>query len=473
MLRFCEHSLTFLHLSLIAWVQEKTPILDGASDDPVPVDFAPSPFFAAALGHLLLPPPPPQPLSMKKVITQTGTQSSDATLPSAAKGRDPGLSPRIVPCRADASNRADASKLHVHQSPQSATALPSPRLKRLNLGDFANVMAGKTCIPANGRNYAATSQEAVRTADASSLRPEELPTTPKSPSDHAAASSTAAANSLPSISSIADTNVLSSDIKTQLMSGFISSLSPPITCHRHDFSSLPVPSFPTPRGSAWSLPPPSLRRFSRRVDDGAVEHVALQRLTSSPRQGDGQILVVSDDNDDDRIIRGAAGIRLEVVPSDVFHLQLGPISFEQQQQQQTTHRPIIKPTHQSDSPRLKRHVQKPIKGPAIAAASSTTAETAAHLPPLSAIPILLNPAAHLFQPTFNLTHSRDGAAVLAAPPPSAERPKPTAKNSPRRGCDLPWQFSQPPLESPKLPPSAEDEFGKFATFTKLVKLEQM
>ncbi len=336
-------------------------------------------------------------------------------------------------------------------------------MKRLNLVDFVVAESGMMWMEAGGGGRvvsAAKNQELFGAA-------EELPTTPSldSPSDAAAV---AVAGVTLSSSSAAAIPFQSSDIKSQLISGsFISCLSPPT--FSHDFSSLPPLPLPSPR-SVWSLPPPSLRRNARRLED-AVKDVQ-PRICSTPRLADA--FVLDDTSLDDGGIGGTSGTFVEDALSDAsdynsLQLRLGPIGVQQQQQQQQqpTQQPDLKRTTQVDSPRPKREVARLRKGSTVAAAAAAAAASAAasDIPTLSALPV-----AHLNFQTFTFADSRGIIQKAAAPPPSAECYAGSARPSPRHA---PACFS--PLQS-TLPQRAGEDAEKSATesavFAKLVKMER-
>lgn len=342
---------------------------------------------------------------------------------------------------------------------------------------------------ASGAGSATRQQQPFAGAVAHALHPEELPSTPKSPSDSAAAPVAADAKH-PSSGSASATNTSASDIKSQLISGgFIAHLSLPILSH--DFNRLPPPVLPSPRGPVWSLPPPSLRRFNRRTgsDDGVV--AVEQRLTASPRtineaemRGGGQIFVVSDDgfDEDGHGGRVAAEQRFEVLSSDVVDdhppLRLGPISIqqqqhEQQQQHQPPHRPHPKCAIHIHSPRMKHQFQKP-QISAVAAASTTTHTVG--IPAQSA-----NPVVHMFRQTLNFSDPGSVQSIacsrISALPPSTKHAAGSAKHSPRRGNYVASEPHSTPLNSNSAPlVCSQLETAKsateYATFSNLVKLEQ-
>jgi hypothetical protein len=368
----------------------------------------------------------------------------------------------------------------------------------LNFVDLNDAEAGKRWMHASGAGSATRQQQPFAGAVAHVLHPEELPSTPKSPSDSAAA---AVSSKNPPAASATSTSA--SDIKSQLISaGFIAHLSPPF--FSHDFNRLPPPALPSPRGPVWSVPPPSLRRFNRRSDESVV--VAQQRLTASPRpineaemRGGGQVFVVSDDgfDEDGHGRRVAAEQQCEVISSDVFDdhlpLQLGPISIQQQQleqqqqyqqqqqheqqqqqqQQQPPHRPHPKCAAHIHSPRMKHQFQKPQISSA--AAASTTSHIAG-IPTHSA-----NPVVHLFRQTLNFSDPGSVKSTaysrISAWPQSTKHAAGSAKHSPRRGNQVASEPHSTPLNSISAPlVCSQLEAGKsaaeYATFSNLVKLEQ-
>jgi hypothetical protein len=441
----------------VSWSEENAPILVGTLDDPVSVDMPPAPVIAAALGHLLLCPPPiPSPPS-KNICPR-------APADDAARAKGHSLSPRI-----------SALKAETNQPVLPAGyARPSPRIKRLNLLDFVVAESGMMWMEAGGRGgavSAAKNQELFgAAAAANSMRPEELPTTPSlhSPSDAAAA---AVAGAALSSSSAAALLFQSSDIKSQLISGsFISCLSPPT--FSHDFSSLPPPPLPSAR-SVWSLPPPSLRRHARRLEDAAKE--VQPRICSTPRLADA--FVLGENSLDDDGIGDTYGTIAEDALSDAFdynasQLRLGPIGAQQQQQRQQrqppTQHPNLKCTTQVASPRPKPEVARLRKGSTVAAAAAAAAASASaaasNIPSLSAVPV-----AHVNFQTLTFADSCGIIQNAAAPPPSAEFFAGSARPSPRHApaCSS-LQLTLPQRAGE----DAEKSATESAVFAKLVKMER-
>jgi hypothetical protein len=465
------------HFSLASWAQENESVLAETADDLVPVVVQLSPVIAAALGHLLQ-------ASPALVLSSSNRSNSRQAAAQDIKAKSlssQSFSPRIH------AQKVDANKSLVQAMPVF-TGKPSPRLKRLNLGDFVLAESGRKWMDIGEALNPAKQQELLGSAAANSLRPEELPTTPSlnSPSNAAMAAVTGTAASG---CSVAAPCVLSSDIKFQLIFGaFISGKSAPTISH--DFSSLQPPTLPSPR-SVWSLPPPSLRHFPRRVCQ--VEEIAKESesrlspspaLVPAPHRQQGQVLVISDEkcHDLDGDV-GTSGMSVAKVFSDTFdrntwQLRLGPISAQQKQQlqQQPPHCPEPKRISQSDSPRLKYLVAKPIKGPTVASATiaAATSNTAfSDVPPLSAVAI-----AHLNFQTLAFADSidtrRNQSVQKSVPLPSVESASCSAIVFPRQASSEPLVSSRPLFSSmlPNTGEVAENTAKESTTFAKLVKLEQ-
>jgi hypothetical protein len=281
----------------------------------------------------------------------------------------------------------------------------------------------------------------------------------------------------------------------------------------HDFCSLP-PSVPSPRAfnSFRSLPPASFHRFSRRAknvfersqgahrsgaskeQDGGLQ---LEVSTSSVESGE-RILVLSENGDDRGESHEASEKLSDVIQCDDSRfdcksqeLKLVPLSQQQlheqlhqqlhhhhhhhHQQQQQQQQPIRNLAPQLESPRLKHQVSKPIIRSTVSGASrSATFSTAAAAVAEVTIPnsqVLLNT-----QTKSSLSNVQRIVHASAAPPANVLQDATSSpETSPRSRAAGPYllnsKLPQPLAELCQQP--IEKAASDSATFSKLVKLEQM